>query len=53
MGWISADAFDLFGFDVSFLVAVVGFFLFFFFPPQKLPSSFCSVIDIHKCISTR
>lgn len=35
MGWISADAFDLFGFDVSFLVAVVGFFLFFFFPPQN------------------
>lgn len=44
MGWISADGFVLLGFGVRFLL-VVGFFLFF---PQKLPSSFCSAIDIHR-----
>lgn len=44
-GWISDDDFLLFGFRVRFLIAAVGFFLFFF---QKLPNSFSSVIDIHR-----
>lgn len=47
MGWISADGFVLFGIDVSFLVAVEFLVCLVFFS-KKLPSSFCSVMDIHR-----
>lgn len=50
MGCTSAAGFGLFGFSVRiFVVVVVGFFPFFFFFSQNLPSSFCSVTDLCRC----